>query len=223
MVNIFYLIRKPACKKTGSQRVREMSRKKSGNRRVLIKKYFWQFWNRKKDHKYLLFDSKTGLQKNWKPESKRNVPQKVWKPESTNTVICLTILESKERSINIFYLIRKPACKKVGSQRVRKMSRKKSGSRRKAKLLKCLKPKERSISSIWSEKRPAKNLEAGEYQYKYSNIVEHFGIERKSISFIWSEKRPAKNLEAGEYQYKCSNIVEHFGIERKSISFIWSE
>ena len=38
-----------------------------------------------RENPYLLFDQK-------------NVLQKIWKPESTNTVIFLTILESKERS-----------------------------------------------------------------------------------------------------------------------------
>ena len=100
-------------------------------------------------------------------ESKKtsmNLLQKIWKPESTNTVIFLTILESKERSkISSIWFENRPA-KKLEARELKKMSCKKSGSQRKAKLLKCLKPKERSyISSIWFENRPAKKLEAGEY------------------------------------------------------------
>ena len=100
----------------------------------------------------------------WKPESKKNVLQKIWKPESTNTAIVWNILESRERSANIFYLIWKMCCKESGSRRVRKMSCKKSGSRRVLVQQLCWafwnRKKDPWISSIWFEKCPAKKLVA---------------------------------------------------------------
>ena len=96
--NIFYLISKMSCNKSGSRRVliqhntalfwkaietkeksrnifyliSKMSCNKSGSRRVPIQHYLEKIWTERKIMEYLLFDQ-------------QNVLQQIWQPESTNT------------------------------------------------------------------------------------------------------------------------------------------
>ena len=203
-MNIFYLISKMSCNKSGS-------------RRVPIQQYLMKKnWNRKKNQRISFFDQ-------------QNVLQQIWQPESTNTAIFWKLLESKEKSMNIFYLISKMSCNKSGSRRVPIQQYFGNFWNRK---------KNQWISSIWSAKCPATNLAAGECQYstiwwktleskeKSMNIfyliskmscnksgsrrvpIQHYLMKKnwnrkknQRISFIWSAKCPVTNLAAGEYQY----------------------
>ena len=91
-MNIFYLISKMSCNKSGS-------------RRVQYSNILEIVGIERKINEYLLFDQ-------------QNVLQQIWQPESTNTAIFWKLLESKEKSMNIFYLISKMSCNKSGSRRV---------------------------------------------------------------------------------------------------------
>ena len=122
--------------------ISKMSCSKSGSRRVPIQHYLMKnIGIERKINEYLLFDQQNVLQQIWQPEStntalfdekigierkineyllfdQHNVLQQIWQPESTNTAIFWKFLESKEKSMNIFYLIRKMSCNKSGSRRV---------------------------------------------------------------------------------------------------------
>ena len=129
-MNIFYLISKMSCNKSGSRRVpiqhylmkkleskeksmnilyliSKMSCNKSGSRRVPIQHYLMKnIGTERKINEYLLFDQ-------------QNVLQQIWQRESTNTgLFDEKKLESKEKSMNIVYLISKMSCNKSGSRRV---------------------------------------------------------------------------------------------------------
>ena len=93
-MNIFYLISKMSCNKSGS-------------RRVPIQHYLMKnIGIQRKIYEYLLFDQ-------------QNVLQQIWQPESTNTALFdEKKLESKEKSTHIVYLISKMSCNKSGSRRV---------------------------------------------------------------------------------------------------------
>ena len=93
-MNIFYLISKMSCNKSGS-------------RRVPIQHYLMKnIGIQRKSNEYLLFDQ-------------QNVLQQIWQPESTNTALFdEKKLESKEKSTHIVYLISKMSCNKSGSRRV---------------------------------------------------------------------------------------------------------
>ena len=93
-MNIFYLISKMSCNKSGS-------------RRVPIQHYLMKnIGIQRKINEYLLFDQ-------------QNVLQQIWQPESTNTALFdEKKLESKEKSTHIVFLISKMSCNKSGSRRV---------------------------------------------------------------------------------------------------------